>query len=309
MDGGELLYRAAYEGKHAMRRRKIKREEKSTLGVRTILCAGLAALLWALGTLAPQVKCAVKDLLGESQDYRAAFTAAGEALAGNCEAAEVWRALTGETAEVSFVADDSPSFGTLTARKVNVAAPELLTFDTAETVEIPKQESEPLYELFSEKLLPFPEEEGDPDENTPDKVSFEHPVLEFGYACPLQGRITSGFGFRIHPITKKLSFHYGIDIGAPMGTDITAFADGTVELVGADSAYGNYLFLRHSDGILTFYGHCSTIDVAEGQLVRMGETVAKVGSTGLSTGPHLHFEVRSGDKVLDPSCYVELPKA
>ena len=309
MDGGELLYRAAYQGKHTVRKMRVRQEERGTLMTRTLVCGLLAAILWACGRWIPGVRNTVRELLGERLDYRAAFSAAGETLTGSRDVQAVWHALTGKTEDVSVPVEKEVS-GPLPGleTRTELAAAQLLRYDAAGTVEIPA-EHEPLYELFSEKLLPFPEEEQEPAGNTPEKVSYEKLVLAFDYACPLEGRITSGFGFRIHPITKKLSFHYGIDIGAPQGSDITAFADGTVELVSSDSSYGNYLFLRHSDGILSFYGHCSSIDVEAGQLVRLGEVVAHVGSTGLSTGPHLHFEVRSGDKVLDPSQYIELPEA
>lgn len=108
------------------------------------------------------------------------------------------------------------------------------------------------------------------------------------------GRYTSYFGYRINPITDKFSFHTGLDIAAPMGTKIRAVYNGTVTRVGEDSRAGKYIFLTHEDGMETFYCHCSEITVGEGSVIRQGETIAKVGSTGWSTGPHLHFEIRLG---------------
>ncbi|MDR1117536.1 MAG: M23 family metallopeptidase [Oscillospiraceae bacterium] len=157
---------------------------------------------------------------------------------------------------------------------------------------------------FDEIVLPLPGEKDENGNAAPSNVSYEYYDIDFEYMLPVDGTLTSKFGYRIHPISKKLSFHYGLDIGADSGTVISAFAAGTVEAVGVDSIYGNYVFLRHKDGIITFYGHCKKILVEEGQLIQMGDPVAQVGNTGYSTGPHLHFEVRSGTTNLDPAHYV-----
>ena len=106
------------------------------------------------------------------------------------------------------------------------------------------------------------------------------------------GRYTSFFGYRINPITGKFSFHTGLDIASAEGTKIRAVYNGTVTRVGEDGRAGKYIFLRHDDGMVTFYCHCSKITAEVGSVIRQGETIAKVGSTGWSTGPHLHFEVR-----------------
>lgn len=106
------------------------------------------------------------------------------------------------------------------------------------------------------------------------------------------GRFTSGFGYRINPITGKFSFHTGLDIAAASGTNIRAVLNGTVLKTGKDERAGKYILLSHSDGLVTFYCHCSEILAEKGAVIRQGETLAKVGSTGWSTGPHLHFEVR-----------------
>jgi hypothetical protein len=162
---------------------------------------------------------------------------------------------------------------------------------------------------LEELLLRLPASEledqsGMPDNELPENVSYDYYVIEFDYVTPLKGNMTSAFGYRKHPITGKKSFHYGIDIGGRKGATVSAFSSGTAELTGYNSIYGNYLFIRHKDGIITFYGHLSKILVDEGQLVRTGDPVALVGSTGLSTGPHLHFEIRNGDVILDPLHYV-----
>lgn len=122
---------------------------------------------------------------------------------------------------------------------------------------------------------------------------------------PVSGRVTSRFGHRVHPITKKQGFHTGIDIAAPLGTDIAAAYDGVVEKVDESDGNGKYLIIRHDDSFSTVYCHCDKILVEPGIAVRAGETVALVGQTGMATGPHLHFEVRRNGKLYNPEWIAE----
>ena len=115
-----------------------------------------------------------------------------------------------------------------------------------------------------------------------------------------KGRYTSYFGYRINPVTDEFSFHTGLDIAAESGTKIIAVYSGKVLKTGEDDRAGKYIFLEHSDGFVTFYCHCSEIIAEIGANIRQGETIAKVGSTGWSTGPHLHFEVRKNNIRYDP---------
>lgn len=114
------------------------------------------------------------------------------------------------------------------------------------------------------------------------------------------GRYTSFFGFRVNPITKEYGFHTGLDIAAKKGTVIRAALSGRVEKVGEDSRAGKYIKLSHQNGLSTFYCHCSEIIAEEGANIRQGETIALIGSTGMSTGPHLHFEIRKNNIRYDP---------
>ncbi len=117
--------------------------------------------------------------------------------------------------------------------------------------------------------------------------------------------ITSPYGTRIHPVTGKLKTHTGLDIGAGMGTNIFAAADGTVLVSGWNSGgYGNYVVIDHGGGLTTLYAHCSSLLVSAGQRVSRGQVIAKVGSTGVSTGPHLHFEVLKNGAHTDPYAYL-----
>lgn len=122
----------------------------------------------------------------------------------------------------------------------------------------------------------------------------------FIWPCPSCTYITSRFGPRIHPVTGAYKNHTGLDIGAGYGAAIVAADGGTVILADVNGGYGNCVMIDHGNGYVTLYGHMSSYAVSEGQSVSQGDTVGYVGSTGVSTGPHLHFEVRSGGSRIDP---------
>lgn len=124
------------------------------------------------------------------------------------------------------------------------------------------------------------------------------------YIWPVSGDITSYFGNRMHPILKKRKYHSGIDIGAGMGTPVAASDYAVVIFSGRNGGYGLMITLDHGAGISTVYAHCSLLMVTKGQTVSKGQIIAKVGSTGLSTGPHLHFEVRKDGVPVDPLNYI-----
>lgn len=120
---------------------------------------------------------------------------------------------------------------------------------------------------------------------------------------PLDGPVVSAFGPRLHPILGYTRMHTGIDIDGPRGADIFAAASGTVILAGSYGGYGNAVIIDHGGGMATLYAHQSSIVVSKGQKVLIADLVGYVGSTGLSTGPHLHFEVRLSGNPVDPASY------
>lgn len=127
---------------------------------------------------------------------------------------------------------------------------------------------------------------------------------EMTWPAPGYTRITSPFGYRIHPILKTKKRHTGIDIGIPSGKNVVAAADGTVIHSNWLGGYGKVIMIDHGGGIVTLYAHNSSLVVGEGTNVKKGDVVSKAGSTGMSTGPHLHFEVRKDGKYVDPIPWV-----
>lgn len=121
---------------------------------------------------------------------------------------------------------------------------------------------------------------------------------------PTVGKISSGFGIRIHPIYNRSEVHSGVDIAAPLGSPIRAVGAGMVIFSGPLAGYGNLVVVQHGRGLSTHYGHCQNISVSLGQRVAAGQVLAEVGSTGISTGPHLHFELRIAGKAYDPRYYM-----
>ena len=127
---------------------------------------------------------------------------------------------------------------------------------------------------------------------------------ELAWPVPGYTRISSKYGMRTHPITGVYKVHTGVDISAPMGVNFIAANDGIVTKAAYNSAYGNMVIIDHGGGVSTLYAHGSEILVQVGQTVKRGEAVLKVGSTGYSTGPHAHFEVRLNGVVTDPMPYI-----
>jgi murein DD-endopeptidase MepM/ murein hydrolase activator NlpD len=117
-------------------------------------------------------------------------------------------------------------------------------------------------------------------------------------------RLSSFFGYRMDPFYKVMKHHEGVDFSAPVGTDIYATGDGVVvEVGGTKRGYGNSVMIDHGFGYTTFYAHCSKVIVKKGQQIKRGQIIAKVGNTGKSTAPHLHYEVHKNNKPIDPINY------
>ena len=123
-----------------------------------------------------------------------------------------------------------------------------------------------------------------------------------GFRYPLRNfRLTSSFGPRINPITGNLRNHAGLDLAAPLGTEVYSAKEGVVAEIGNDPIYGIYIIVNHSDGWSSLYGHLSKVETVLRRRVEAGALIGRVGSTGQSTGPHLHFELRRNGRALDPA--------
>lgn len=121
--------------------------------------------------------------------------------------------------------------------------------------------------------------------------------------------LSSSFGWRRHPISGRYVMHEGLDFAAPRGAPIHAASGGVVTVAGYQSGYGKMVEIHHGNGLVTRYAHASELKVKAGDLVEKGQLIAKVGSTGLSTGPHLHFEVRMAGHPLDPTLFLAKPRS
>ena len=144
---------------------------------------------------------------------------------------------------------------------------------------------------------------------TPIRTSTFQPSKDapkFIYPLPSKVSIGSGFGMRTHPVTGAQQMHSGVDIGAPTGTPIFAIADGQVESAGELGNCGNGVRVQHSGGYMSVYCHASKLLVKQGQSVKSGETIALIGSTGMSTGPHLHLGMKLNGEWIDPKKVVPL---
>lgn len=127
------------------------------------------------------------------------------------------------------------------------------------------------------------------------------------YDFPLTNiRPTSYYGIRIHPVTKQNKLHQGIDLEAPVGASVNSVAYGKVIFAGQYQGYGNLISIQHANGYSSHYAHLNKIEVSIGKIVNPSNKIAEVGSTGLTTGPHLHFELRKEGKSLDPSILLQM---
>ena len=251
--------------------RKRKRKNKVFI-IKLSISAVIIIMAFLLKNFSGDFSEKVSQAVNGNFDYKEAVSAIGKSITGEDEVIEVFS----ESVEVqSAVPKNDESIEELSFK---MSEQELSDDTKAEVFKIPP----------------------------PSNCSYEKVGISFAYTAPLTGTVTSKYGYRDHPIIEDASFHTGVDIAAKSGTAIKCFADGVVLDAGFNKTYGNYLLIEHKNGIRSFYGHNSKLKVKDGQKVKKGQTVALVGTTGMSTGPHLHFEVRNGSERLDPLHYIEV---
>ncbi len=247
--------------------------------LRTVVCGALFVSLVALKLLLPGGLAGLRNTLGNwlvrDTDFVSAFSAVGHAVSGEGGVME--------SLEDAYVA----------------------VFGEREAVEAAGGAAvEASEETDADETGAAQEAETAPARDYPEHAAAAQRVLGFDCVPPLEGEVTSPFGWREHPVSHREEFHYGVDIAAAEGTEIACFADGTVGVVGESVELGKYLTVHHANGVTTLYAHCSRITVRPDAKVARGDTLAEAGATGNATGPHLHFEIMDGEDYLDPAYYI-----
>lgn len=323
--GKPASYRASY-------RARIAKKPEPAVGmggmVRLVICGVIFVGLVAGKFLFPQTISSfaqsAERLIGQDADFQAAFAAVGRAISGEESARnslqEAYVAVFNPTHEPSAAVDN------MSAKSVQASAryfePELQFLQRTES-RLPEPQDVPMQEISLDMAslntvsLDGAGENGQMEEGVktiasaynspamPENASLEQRNLGFEYQSPLTGTLSSSFGWRDHPISGGNKFHYGVDLAAETGTDIHAFANGTVYATGESSTLGKYIMIQHEGGYMTLYAHCSEVTVTGGT-VDKGDKIAEVGDTGQTTGPHLHFELHDGALYLNPIYYVEV---
>lgn len=290
-----------------IRRQSIRRKQESlTAGERRrltqlVICLLLFGIIF-LGRGLPEghlasLENAVTELIYKNTDFRAAFSRVGQSVAEGESFVETFGVLCSEVFGAGMDTRKGENQDLLPNEQTPIenggnssSANETVQNEAVQQLEQKNEETE------AAKV------EASGSAGTETK---ESQLLEGKTVTPVMGVLTSGFGYRTHPIDGEWKEHEGIDISANEGTQILAFADGEVEYIGESPAYGLYLQLKHRDGVSTFYAHCSEICVKTGQKVNAGEEIAKVGVTGNTTGAHLHFELKKNGERVDPALYVK----
>ena len=259
-----------------------------------------------------------RSVLTADTDFIGAVTAFGQTLSEEgsvLEALEVfWADLTGlqengQTGQNDLAAVEQPELPGYPSRAAHPAFGSLPAFQ--QTVRADSgggQEQETQLPSEEEAVVTaVAQAYDDQGQALPERVSLQYYNLGLEEtAVPVAGTVTSAFGFRDHPVDGDYSFHNAVDIGVSKGTDILAYADGTVRYIGEDDVFGLYLKIDHANGVSTFYAHCDKLLVSKGDVVTCGQVIAKSGETGNATGPHLHFSIEKDGIRLNPAYYLDL---
>lgn len=266
--------------------------------IQLLICGSLFVALVAVKLLLPAkmetVNHRLSQLLHQNMDIQSVFSAVGRTFSGETDGREVFQAVFGSREQM--IETECPISFQI-SREPKAALHLLQQYRNAEQTKT--TESEPQKAVSTLAYVQYS------SQNLPEHVSLEQAILGFEYCTPVCGTLTSGFGYREHPVKGEQKFHYGVDLAADQGTVIGCFADGTVTAVGESNSYGKYCIVDHGGGFETLYAHCSRITASSGANVHRGEKLGEVGSTGIATGPHLHFELHREGVYLNPIYYVE----
>lgn len=294
------------------------RPKRKKTGVRLLICITILAFTLFCKTAFSdgykKLSTEVMRILCGSVDYEEAISCIGDAVKGEVKVSEALeRAYTAafglkEEDEAIYTSEPDSAENRAEEDKAQApeseeertakAAPQAFTYWGAADDSVDENYKTAVVDAFTDSMGEYA------DKSPPDNVTYDFIDLEFEYICPVDGAVSSSFGYRLHPNDGALRFHYGTDIAADKGTDIVAFADGKVIAVGDSASYGMYILIEHEDGVRTQYSHCSEIYAESGDKVIKGETIAAVGDTGNATGPCLHFEITEDGTYLNPEYYV-----
>lgn len=262
------------------------------------------------------------QMLHSDTDFTAAFANLGRSISEGEPIAEtfggLWVDVFGAATGLEVTTSTTPGdFYRMESGRIGREGPRTaaayLNFNVAD-FDTPMQQSPFVGTAVRTTPVSVPEEKVEPEvihmdytgPALPDNTTMDKYRLNIGKtSTPALGWVASAFGWREHPVDGGEKFHNGVDLAVNVGTPVLAFADGTVDYIGESPIYGLYLQISHANGIKTFYAHCKTLLVRQGQVVKMGETVAQSGETGNATGPHLHFEIKRKGVRLNPVYYIE----
>lgn len=248
------------------------------LGVSLLICA----LGFALGRFSPQRAELISGALARDMDFEAVFSQIGEAIGREEGIVSVFLNL--------YSREEQPP------EEEPAAAPE-----AAGEIPVPQTLADTPEELTELYLLSQCEYDY---LGMPDIASAEMPEIDFAFTSPVPGAPESGFGYRSHPDSGDVRFHYGLDLAAAEGEEVCAFAGGTVLLTAESTDYGKYVQIAHEDGWMSLYAHLSSIAVKSGQELTVGQVIGAAGSTGNASGPHLHFELLKDELYINPAYYI-----
>lgn len=306
-----------------------RKKQKAVLGprekrrvVQLAVCLALFLTVFIGKGIFPQRMAALRDqvlvLLRGDTDFQAVFADLGQSISQGKPVldtvSELWiEAFGGELKESDSTAGESGLYAAQVSYLSGFpgSAEAGMLGRTLEPEITPEVEATPEPEV-TPAPTPTPEPEAEfehvdyngpalPDNTSMDKY---HLNLE-ETVTPVMGWLSSPFGWREHPVDGEEKFHNGVDLAVNTGTQVQAFADGTIDYIGDSPEYGLYLQISHANGVKSFYAHCSELLVHQGQEVQAGETVALSGNTGNSTGPHLHLELKINGVRINPIYYIE----
>ena len=315
-----------WEGRRVYRRQKGQKVVLGQKEKRRLLQLGVCLLLFLVaffakgGERTAQIRGELKELLQANANFGQALTRFGQARQSERPVGET---LGTFWAQVFFPQEQEPYVsnqnGLLFLQVKNgLTAGDgggILDHREAESQQEEPVESAPQEPPAEETEIPQPEETSSPEwipsdyngVELPEEASMDWYDLHLEETVtPVSAAMTSPFGWRIDPNGDEQQFHHGLDMGVPIGTDVLAFAAGTVEYIGESDIYGQYLQIDHGNGVKSFYAHCSKLCVQQGKTVEAGDKIAESGDTGNATGPHLHLELKRDGIYLNPLHYVNV---